>query len=374
MREERMTNKETQAIRAVFDSLVEPTLKWSINALNLLKKIEKKNDRIVINVNLISDDTDEKKKFIQQAEKALEDVGFDKVTIQLGKVNVATEGVSGVKHVILVGSGKGGVGKSNTAVNLAAAISKLGFKTGLMDGDIYGPSFPTMLGITERPEVLTEEYLMPIDSHGIKTMSIGYLVEKGKALTWRGNLTSGTVLQFIQKTFWGSLDYLVIDLPPGTGDIPLTLAHKIKCDGVVLVTTPQNLALDDMRRAVGMFQECEIPILGIVENMSYAVCSCCGHQNHYFPKAKPGGEDDPLTNIEILCSIPLSKEICSAADSGLPLMFTEGDIVAKGIFESLAIKVTASISRAEQNDSPDKKSSMNFVPNLAKHNRPDLCC
>lgn len=134
-----MTNKDTQAINAVFDSLVEPTLKWSINAPNLLKKIEKKNDRIVINVNLISDDTDEKKKFIQQAEEALENIGFDKVTIVLGKVNVATEGVSGVKYIILVGSGKGGVGKSNTAVNLAAAISKLGFKTGLMDGDIYGP-------------------------------------------------------------------------------------------------------------------------------------------------------------------------------------------------------------------------------------------
>ncbi|MFT5700391.1 MAG: ATP-binding protein involved in chromosome partitioning [Desulforhopalus sp.] len=343
-----MTNKEIQAINAVFDSLVEPTLKWSINSLNLLKKTEIRDHRLIIDVNLISDDTDQKKIFIQQAEKALGDIGFDKVIINLGKVNVATEGVSGVKHILLVGSGKGGVGKSNTAVNLAVAISKLGFKTGLMDGDIYGPSFPTMLGVTEKPEVLTSEYLLPIERHGMKTMSIGYLVDKGKALTWRGNLTSGTVLQFIQKTFWGSLDYLVIDLPPGTGDIPLTLAHKIKCDGVVLVTTPQNIALDDVRRAVSMFQECEIPIIGIVENMSYGVCSSCGHHNHYFPKAKPSGADDPLTCIETLCSIPLSKEICSAADAGIPLMLMDGDIDAKKIFEALAVKVTDSISKAKQ--------------------------
>jgi ATP-binding protein involved in chromosome partitioning len=345
-----MTNKETQAINAVFDFLIEPTLKWSINALNLLKKIERKDDRILIHVNLISDDTDEKEKFIQQAKKALGDIGFDKVTIFLGKINVATEGVSGVKHIVLVGSGKGGVGKSSIAVNLAVAISKLGFKTGLMDADIYGPSFPTMLGINEKPEVLTAEYLLPIERHGIKTMSVGYLVDKGKALTWRGNLTSGTVLQFIQKTFWGTLDYLVIDLPPGTGDIPLTLAHKIKCDGVVLVTTPQNLALDDVRRAVDMFQQCEIPILGIVENMSYAVCSSCGHQNHYFPKAKPSGTDDPLNTIETLCSIPLSTAICSAADAGIPVMLTEGDIVAKEILEALAVKVTDSISKAKFGD------------------------
>lgn len=178
-----MKNKEAQAINAVFDSLVEPTLKWSINSLNLLKKTEVKDNRVIVDINLISDDIDEKSIFIQQAKKALADIGFDKVTINLGKVNVATEGVSGVKHILLVGSGKGGVGKSNTAVNLAVAISKLGFKTGLMDGDIYGPSFPTMLGVTEKPEVFTSEYLLPIERHGIKTMPIGYLVDKGKALT-----------------------------------------------------------------------------------------------------------------------------------------------------------------------------------------------
>ncbi|BHH86201.1 Mrp/NBP35 family ATP-binding protein [Desulforhopalus sp. 52FAK] len=356
-----MTNKEAQAINAVFDSLVEPTLKWSINSLNLLKNIEMKDDRVIIDVNLISDDSDKKRIFIQQVEKALADIGFDKVIVNLGKVNVATEGVSGVKHILLVGSGKGGVGKSNTAVNLAVAISKLGFKTGLMDGDIYGPSFPTMLGVTEKPEVLTSEYLLPIERHGIKTMSIGYLVDKGKALTWRGNLTSGTVLQFIQKTFWGSLDYLVIDLPPGTGDIPLTLAHKIKCDGVLLVTTPQNIALDDVRRAVSMFQECEIPIIGIVENMSYGVCSSCGHHNHYFSKAKPGSADDPLTDIETLCSIPLSKEICSAADAGTPLMLLEGDIVTKKIFEGLAVRITESIGRKEKQSVPGKETTVCLV-------------
>ena len=343
-----MENSKIRTITAVFDSLIEPTLKWSINALNLLKKIEFKGDRVIIDVNLISNDADEKNIFKKQVQRVLGEIGFEDVTINLGKVNVATEGISGVKHILLVGSGKGGVGKSSTAVNLAIAISKLGYKTGLMDGDIYGPSFPTMLGVTEKPEVLTSEYLLPIECHGIKTMSVGYLVDKSKALTWRGNITSGTVLQFIQKTFWGDLDYLVIDLPPGTGDIPLTLAHKVKCDGVILVTTPQNLALDDVRRAVTMFQQCEIPILGIVENMSYAVCSCCGHQDHYFPKAKSGGPDDPLSSIETLCCIPLLKEICSTAEAGLPFMFAEGNNPVKEIFETLAAKITASISSNEQ--------------------------
>ena len=157
----------------------------------------------------------------------------------------------------------------------------------------------------------------------------------------------GRYCNLSKKTFWGVLDYLVIDLPPGTGDIPLTLAHKVKCDGVVLVTTPQNIALDDVRRAVSMFQQCEIPILGIVENMSYAVCSCCGHQNHYFPKAASNDVDDPLDSIETLCSIPLSKEICSTADAGLPLMFTEENNLVMEIFESLAAQVTTRINRNE---------------------------
>jgi ATP-binding protein involved in chromosome partitioning len=247
----------------------------------------------------------------------------------------------------MVASGKGGVGKSNVAVNLAASLAKLDYQVGLMDADIYGPSIPSLLNIQEHPEVLPNECLMPIKAHGLKSMSIGYLVEQDKALDWRGQMTSGTILQFIQKTFWGNLDYLVIDLPPGAGDITLTIMHDIKCDGVLLVTTPSKLAIDDVRRSISLFKERQIPILGLIENMSYLTCSSCGHENKTFPHVE---EHNPFTELEIEClaKIPLSNEFCRATDKGIPFVIQAPDDPISKQFFQLANKSVGLLEELSQ--------------------------
>lgn len=335
-------SSETE-IRAVFDTLVEPKLKWSINSLNLLKKIEIENNKLCVTVTLVTEDPTEEAAFQKQAIKALENLGWVEPSIFINPINIATEGISGIQNIIFVGSGKGGVGKSNIAVNLAAGLKQLGYTVGLMDADIYGPSIPTMLGIKERPQVLPDEYLMPIEAHGLKTMSIGYLVEDTKAIDWRGHMASGTILQFINKTFWGKLDYLIIDLPPGTGDIQLTLAHKIKCNGILLVTTPQDVALRDVCRTVELCRDRKIPILGLVENMSFFTCQECGHVHTPFESSKSA-----LEGIETLARLPLLPEIAKSADAGIPFILkdTQSDCqklllnLAKEIANKLKIRST----------------------------------
>ena len=196
------------------------------------------------------------------------------------------EGLIGVKHVIAVASGKGGVGKSTTAVNLALALSAAGNRVGIVDADIYGPSLPLMLGVSEnvRPEIVQEKFFAPLETLGLKSMSIGYLMTKDTPVVWRGPMASGALLQILTQTIWGELDYLVVDMPPGTGDIQLTLAQKAQLSGAVIVTTPQDVALLDARRAIEMFDKVNIPVLGIIENMAVHVCSQCGHHEHIFGK------------------------------------------------------------------------------------------
>ncbi len=352
------TKTVTEAmVRAVFDHVLEPKLQWTINSLNLVQSIEFRDSGIFITVNLVTEDEEASETFRNQVIEIIKALGAPNVVVLTQRVNVATEGVSGIEHIILVGSGKGGVGKSNIAVNIAAALQKAGHRVGLMDADIYGPSVPIMLGTQERPEVLPDEYLMPVEAHGLKVMSIGFLVDEKKALDWRGSLVSGTIVQFIQKTFWGELDYLVIDLPPGTGDIQLTIAHKIKSDGVILVTTPQEVVLGDVRRAADLFQARKVPILGIVENMSSFTCEHCGQENDPFPASKRELEADPLEAISILAKIPLSRKIAEAADSGLPIAL-DAESSAAAIFAELAEKISAALSvEANSTASPKKNEA-----------------
>lgn len=232
-----------------------------------------------------------------------------------GKVGLPA--IPGVKNIIAVGSGKGGVGKSTIAVNLALGLAQEGAKVGILDADIYGPSQPAMLGTEGQKPVVKDKRLMPIVRHGLQSMSIGYLIEQNAAMVWRGPMIGKALQQLLQDTAWDSLDYLVIDLPPGTGDIQLTLCQKIPVSGAVIVTTPQDLALLDVRRACEMFNKLNVPILGVVENMSVYHCSQCGHEEKIFGQ----GGAKKLTRefgVKLLGSMPLDLQIREATDQGQP--------------------------------------------------------
>ena len=221
-----------------------------------------------------------------------------------------------IKHIIVIASGKGGVGKSTTSVNLALALAKEGFNIGVLDADIYGPSQPTMLNISQKPEI-KDKGMLPLRNHGIQSMSIGYLIDTNTPMIWRGPMVSTALLQLLNDTQWDNVDYLVIDLPPGTGDIQLTLAQKIPISGAVIVTTPQDLALLDARRAYEMFKKVNVPILGIIENMSHHICSQCGHKEAIFGEG--GGEKlAEQYGLEFLGKLPLDKNIREQTDNGTP--------------------------------------------------------
>ncbi|KJY85170.1 sodium:proton antiporter [Vibrio galatheae] len=226
--------------------------------------------------------------------------------------------VTGVKNVIAVTSAKGGVGKSTTSVNLALALAQSGAKVGLLDADIYGPSVPLMLGQTDaQPEVRDNKWMQPIKAHGIYTHSIGYLVSKDEAAIWRGPMAAKALAQLLNETEWPELDYLVVDMPPGTGDIQLTLAQQVPVTGAVIVTTPQDLALADARKGAAMFNKVDVPVVGVVENMSYHICSHCGEKEHIFGA---GGAEKMSSEygLDLLAQIPLHIQMREDIDNGKP--------------------------------------------------------
>jgi ATP-binding protein involved in chromosome partitioning len=232
--------------------------------------------------------------------------------------------IPGVKNVIAVASGKGGVGKSTTAVNLAIALSQTGASVGIMDADIYGPSIPKMLNITEKPEGEEGKKIPPVVAHGIKAVSMGFFMDEDTPVVWRGPMVGMAVEQLLRDVDWGELDYLVIDLPPGTGDAQLTLTQKVPITGVVIVSTPQAVALADVRKGVNMFKKVDAPILGIIENMSYFICPNCDHRADIF---STGGakEEAKATGMEFLGDIPLDSHIREDADSGNPILISRPD-------------------------------------------------
>lgn len=284
---------------------------------------------------------------IEQRLKTIDGIG--KVTVNIGSRIVAhsvQRGVgliSGVKNIIAVASGKGGVGKSTTAANLALALAAEGATVGLLDADIYGPSQPQMLGISGRPESADGKSIEPLQGHGIQAMSIGFLVETDTPMVWRGPMVTGALEQLLRDTRWKDIDYLVIDLPPGTGDIQLTLSQKVPVTGAVIVTTPQDIALLDARKGLKMFEKVGIPILGIVENMSTHICSNCGHEEHIFGA---GGADAMCRdyNVELLGSLPLDIRIREQADGGKPTVVAEPDSQIAATYKQIARAVAIRIA------------------------------
>ncbi|MEP7182538.1 MAG: iron-sulfur cluster carrier protein ApbC [Betaproteobacteria bacterium] len=252
--------------------------------------------------------------------------------------------VPGVKNIIAVASGKGGVGKSTTAVNLALALAAEGAKVGVLDADIYGPSQPTMLGIAGRPESKDGKTLEPLEAYGLQAMSIGFLIDVDTPMVWRGPMVTQALEQLLKDTNWRDLDYLVVDMPPGTGDIQLTLSQKVPVTGAVIVTTPQDIALLDARKGLKMFEKVGVPIVGIVENMSIHICSKCGHAEHIFGAG--GGEKMCADyNVPFLGALPLDIRIREQADSGRPTVVADPDGKVASIYREIARKTAVFVAQ-----------------------------
>ncbi len=248
-----------------------------------------------------------------------------------------------VKNIVAVASGKGGVGKSTTAVNLALALAAEGASVGVLDADIYGPSVPMMLGISGKPESSDGKTMDPMENHGLQVMSIGFLVAQDEAMIWRGPMATQALEQLLRQTNWRELDYLIVDMPPGTGDIQLTLSQRVPMTGAVIVTTPQDIALLDARKGIKMFQKVGVPILGIVENMAVHVCSQCGHVEHIF--GADGGKTMAAEyEMDYLGALPLNMQIRLQADSGQPTVVAEPDGEVAAIYKAVARKVAVSIA------------------------------
>ena len=248
-----------------------------------------------------------------------------------------------VKNIVAVASGKGGVGKSTTAVNLALALAAEGANVGILDADIYGPSIPMMMGISGRPESEDGQTMEPMENYGVQVMSIGFLVAQDEAMIWRGPMATQALEQLLRQTNWKDLDYLIVDMPPGTGDIQLTLSQRVPMTGAVVVTTPQDIALLDAKKGIKMFEKVGVPILGIVENMAVHVCSNCGHVEHIFG-ADGGKKMAAEYGMDYLGALPLNMQIRLQADSGKPTVVSDPDSEVAGLYKAMARKVALAIA------------------------------
>ncbi|WP_231960161.1 iron-sulfur cluster carrier protein ApbC [Aquitalea magnusonii] len=349
-----MTLTDAQVLEAVA-GLTDSNTGKTYAAAKAVKKIQISADQLALEVVLAYPAASQFALIRSQFESALQAIAAGRtlqVTVRSQITSHAAQrGVPllpGVKNVIAVASGKGGVGKSTTAVNLALALQAEGARVGILDADIYGPSQPLMLGLQgQRPETPDGKSLQPIINYGIQTMSIGYLVDADQAMVWRGPMVSQALQQLLNDTRWDNLDYLVIDMPPGTGDIQLTLSQKVPVTGALIVTTPQDIALLDARKGVTMFQKVGVPILGMVENMAIHICSNCGHAEHIFGE---GGAARMAADfgVEVLGSLPLDMGIRLAVDQGKPTVAADPDGGVAALYKDIARKLAVKVGEKAQ--------------------------
>jgi len=350
-----------EALKVVQD----PDLHRNIVALGFVKNIVISGADVSLDIELTTPACPVKDDLKKQAEDVVRKLTTGTVSITM-TANVASRQavptpkvLYGVRNTIAVASGKGGVGKSTVAVNIAVALAKDGARVGLIDCDIYGPSIPMMMNITDKPK-LRDQHLEPLVKYGVKVMSIGFLVDPSQAVIWRGPMASGAVKQFISDVYWEDLDYLIFDMPPGTGDIQLTLVQTIPLTGAVIVTTPQEISLADARKGMAMFQKVNVPLLGIIENMSYFLCSHCGERENIFDQGG-GRRAAAELNIPFLGEIPIDTKLRIGGDIGRPLVDSDPDSPqAKTIF-AIARQLAAQVSIANltQTASPDLEISLN---------------
>ncbi len=339
-----------EQIESTLGDIVDVNTEKGLSATKSIKSIEIDGSKICVNIVLgypAAGYFDEIKNLVSEALLPMEGVDAVDVNVSSKIVSHAVQQnlkpQEGIKNIIAVASGKGGVGKSTTAVNLALALQAEGATVGILDADIYGPSMPRMLGCSGQPESKDGKSLEPMVGHGVQSMSIGYLVEEDTPMIWRGPMVTQALEQLLNDTNWTNIDYMVIDLPPGTGDTQLTLAQKIPVSGAVIVTTPQDIALLDARKGLKMFEKVEVPVLGVVENMSIHICSECGHAEHIFGEG--GGsrmaEDHA---VDFLGSLPLDIQIREQADSGNPTVTAMPESKVSEIYRQIARKTAAKLA------------------------------
>lgn len=350
-----MAELSQAAIEAALSGYTDPYLETDLLSAGCVREIKIEGGNISVDIHLDYPSEYLKDGIAQMLQVALENLdGCESASVNVSweveahKSQNSVEAIAQVKNIIAVASGKGGVGKSTTTVNLALALAKDGAKVGLLDADIYGPSQGIMLGIEDgtRPETVDNKWFVPIEAHGIKSMSMAYLVTESTPVVWRGPMVSGALMQILTQTQWGELDYLLIDMPPGTGDIQLTLSQKFPVSGSVIVTTPQDIALADAKKGIEMFRKVNIPVLGMIENMSMHICSQCGHAEHIF------GQDgaDALAeryDTAVLGSLPLSTYIRAQSDEGVPVVAADDSSEVAMMYRHAARRVAVTLARSQ---------------------------
>lgn len=338
------------AVLSALGKVMDPELGKDLVTLGMIKNVKIDGTKVSFRLMLTTMACPLKKELEDNSRNAvLAIAGVTEVKVETGaevphsKKLPEKSAIPGVKNTIAVASGKGGVGKSTVAVNLALALAKTGSKVGLLDMDVYGPSLPTMMGIHKTPEATPDEKLLPLNNYGLKLMSVGFMLDEETPLIWRGPLVMQLVKQFLMGVMWGELDYLIIDLPPGTGDVQLTLVQTIPLTGAVIVTTPQDIALIDARRAIKMFGEVKVPVVGLIENMSYFVCPHCNETTEIFSHG--GGEKtSERYSIPLIGKIPIDLAIREGGDTGKPVVHTLPDSPQTKAFLDIAGAVASKIS------------------------------
>lgn len=343
-------NPTESAVLDALKSVVDPNTGKDLVSTRLLKNLRLEGGDLAFDVELGYPARSQVEPLRQALIAAARSVpGVGNVSINLGWKIVAHEvqrGVQllpGVKNVIAVASGKGGVGKSTTATNLALALTAEGAHVGILDADIYGPSQPMMMGIEGRPESRDGKTMEPMRNHGVEVMSIGFLIDADNPMIWRGPMVTQALEQLLRQTHWGDLDYLIVDMPPGTGDIALTLSQKVPLTGAVIVTTPQDIALLDAKKGLRMFEKVSVPILGLVENMAVYVCPNCGHSEHIFG-ADGGRKMAAEYGVDYLGALPLNLSIREQADSGRATVVAEPEGEIAGLYKAMARRIAVRIA------------------------------
>jgi ATP-binding protein involved in chromosome partitioning len=341
---------DTQALLAALQAVTDPNTGKDFVSSKSLKNLQAEGGDVSFDVELgypAKSQIPALRRALIEAAKGVQ--GVENVSVNVSvkiTAHAVQRGVQllpSVKNIIAVASGKGGVGKSTTAVNLALALSAEGARVGILDADIYGPSQPMMMGIEGKPESADGKTMEPLENHGVQVISIGFLVDKDEAMIWRGPMATQALEQLLRQTNWKDLDYLIVDMPPGTGDIQLTLSQRVPITGAVIVTTPQDIALLDARKGIKMFEKVGVPILGIVENMAVYCCPSCGHTEHIF--GVDGGKKMAAEyGMDYLGALPLNMSIRVQADSGQPTVVADPDGEIAGIYKTVARQVAIKIA------------------------------